>query len=560
MDVTVAWIGSRLTRYGYGIDLLWRLKIQMNFTEGINRKILLALGAAAVIAVMTGFWLWSQEPKYRVLFSNYSDKDGGAIVTVLEQMNVPYKISEGGGAIMVPSDQVHQARLKLATMGLPKGGNVGFELLENQKFGSSQFLEQVNYQRALEGELEKSIQAISVVDNARVHLALPKPGVFVRDQQRATASVLVKLQAGRNLSERQVSAITHLVSSSVPNLPNTNVSVVDQSGNLLSDKASNKDRGYVDPSQTKYIEDLQKNIAARVEAIIVPIVGFNNVHAQASAEVDFSNLEQAEEMYKPNKNAEQAVIRSMQSNESTTAAGAGETAAGVPGALSNQPPPNGTAPINNEAAAGNTAAGVNPKNVSTTVNYEVDKTVRYTQKTMGGIKRLTVAVVINDKQELDKAGKIISRPLSDEETAKITDLAKSAMGFSEARGDQLSVVNSSFAPIKVEEIGEVPVWKNTAYIEMAKDAGRLLLGLIGVFMLYTRALKPLVAKLLAPPERVLSAAAEANQFENDGAPTTQVMQIPQRGYEQNLEHAKGIAKENPKMVANVVTSWVSGNG
>ncbi|MDP2248273.1 MAG: flagellar basal-body MS-ring/collar protein FliF, partial [Nitrosomonadales bacterium] len=196
-------------------------------------KFLLAIGAAAVIAFMAVVWLWSQQPDYRVLFSNYSDKDGGAVVAALEQMNIPFKFSEGGSAIMVPSNHVHEARLKLASQGLPKGGNVGFELLENQKFGVSQFVEQVNFQRALEGELERSIQSVDTIQVARVHLAIPKASVFTRDQKKPTASVLLNLHAGRSLDKRQVSAIVHLVASSVSDLPIANVTVVDQNGNLL---------------------------------------------------------------------------------------------------------------------------------------------------------------------------------------------------------------------------------------------------------------------------------------------------------------------------------------
>jgi flagellar M-ring protein FliF len=534
----------------------------MNFFNGLNRKILLAMGIAAVIAVMVAFWLWSQEPKYRVLFSNYSNKDGGAIVAVLEQMNIPYKISDSGAAMMVPADQVHMLRLKLAALGLPKGGNVGFELLENQRFGVSQFVEQVNYQRALVGELERSIQAISVVENARVHLAIPKATVFLRDQQRPTASILLKLQPGRTLEPQQVSAIIHLIASSVPNLPTENVSVVDQNGELLSDVNKKNRANQVDPSQLKYIEDLQRSIVTRVVAIITPIVGAQNVQAQASAEIDFATQEQAEETYRPNKKSDNAVIRSEQTNESSNASQSG--ASGVPGALSNQPGVSATAPLSTDpnGPVGGTDPGAVPATTPTqknvTVNYEVDKTVKYTQKTTGGIKRLTVAVVVNEKQELDKEGKNINRLLTDEEKKQITDLAKQAMGFNEERGDSLSVVHAAFAPVRVQELGEIPVWQNSTYIEMAKDAAKLMLGLVVLLMLYKKALKPLVVKLLATTPaitNVLQADASVQSIESE-----QTLQIPQQGYQLNLQQAKLLAKENPKMVANVVTSWVSGNG
>jgi len=262
----------------------------------LGSKLMLLAGVAAVVAVMVVFWLWSQQPDYRILFSNYSDKDGGAIVAALEKMNVPYKFSESGSAILVPAEQVHTARLKLASDGLPKGGNIGFELLENQKFGVSQFVEQVNFQRALEGELERSIQAIAAVQVARIHLAIPKPSVFVRDQQNPTASVLLNLHPGRTLDPQQVAAVVHLVASSVPNLPAANVTVVDQNGTLLSDTSKKQGANGLDQTQIKYVEDMQASIARRVESIITPLVGAKNVRAEASAEIDFSTTEQAAEI------------------------------------------------------------------------------------------------------------------------------------------------------------------------------------------------------------------------------------------------------------------------
>jgi flagellar M-ring protein FliF len=358
-------------------------------------------------------------------------------------------------------------------MGLPKAGNVGFELLENQKFGVSQFVEQVNFQRALEGELERSIQSISGVEGARVHLAIPKSSVFVRDAQKPTASVLIRLMQGRSLDQRQVSAIVHLIASSVPNLGIANVDVVDQNGNLLSD-ANKGGSKTLDASQLKYVNDMQKNIATRVQSIIAPMLGDKNVRAEANAEIDFSNTEEANEIYKPNQKPDALVIRSLQSNESVVPVGS--TSGGVPGALSNQPPANATAPLNTTGnnAPGGAAAGAAPapaqaplnSQKNTTTNYEVDKTVRYTQKSTGGVKRISVAVVVNEKQELDKNNKIVFRPLNEDEKKQINELAKQAMGFNEARGDSLSVVNTPFAPVKTEELAEIPIWKNTEYIEI----------------------------------------------------------------------------------------------
>ena len=528
----------------------------------LGNKLILIVAAAAVIAVMAVFWLWSQQPDYRVLFSNYTDKDGGAIVAALEKMNVPYKFSESGTAILVPASQVHQARLKLAADGLPKGGNIGFEILENQKFGVSQFVEQVNFQRALEGELERSIQSIGAVEVARIHLAIPKATVFVRDQQQPTASVLLNLRAGRSLDAQQVGAVVHLVASSVPNLPAANVTVVDQNGNLLSDTSKKMGANNLDPTQLKYIDDIQQSIVKRVESIITPIVGSKNVRAEASAEVDFSSLEQAAETYKPNQKPDDATIRSLQSNESQTSNSGAAT--GVPGALSNQPPANATAPITTTAgnAPGATptadAAPVNNQK-NTTTNFEVDKTVKYSQQGMGGIKRLNVAVVVNNMPVIDKKGKVTYRPLTAAEKTQINDLAMQAMGFSKERGDALTVVNSSFAGEPEEIIPEVPMWKNPETIEYGKDALRFIVGIVVLIMIYKRLLSPMLRKITAPVPKLLNAPNDNDSIVNLSGQEGQEKLSSPAGNNNNLAAAKQLAKDNPRMVASVVANWTSGN-
>ncbi len=528
----------------------------------IGSKLFLLAGMAAVVAVMVVFWLWSQQPDYRVLFSNFSDKDGGAIVAALDKMNVPYKLSDSGSAILVPAAQVHQARLKLASEGLPKGGNIGFELLEKQKFGVSQFVEQVNFQRGLEGELERSIQAIDTVESAIIHLAIPKQSVFVREDQKPTASVLLNVLSGRHLDANQVSAIVHLVASSVPHLQASNVTVVDQNGNLLSDTSKKAGTKQLDPAQLKYVDELQQSIARRVESIIVPIVGANNVRAEASVEVDFSTSEQAAEIYKPNQNTSDVAVRSMQSNESTTAGPNGAT--GVPGALSNQPPEEATAPITTEEGEETTAVAANAPPINsqknTTTNFEVDKTVRYEQQAMGGIKRLNVAVVVNNMPVVDAEGKTTYRPLTDAEKQQINDLARQAMGFNETRGDALAVVNTAFAQAAVEAMPEVPMWKQPMTIEYVKDALRLIIGIVVMLMLYKKILKPMFNKL-TEPLALPSAALTPIGSVNSGNGEMEVQNDPRliSSYNQSLDAAKQIAAQNPRMVASVVSGWTSGN-
>lgn len=541
-----------------------------NFTQSVTgRRIFLSLGIAAAIAIMAGIWMWSQKPDYRVLFSNFNDRDGGAIVAVLQQMNVPYKYSDGGGAIMVPADQVNDLRLKLAAQDLPKGGNVGFELMENQKLGTSQFLEQVNFQRALEGELAQTIQAISAVQAARVHLALPKASVFVREQQKPTASVLLNLEPGRALDPAQVSAIVHLLASSVPDLLPTNVTIVDQNGNLLSDSANKQGNDGLDPAQLKYVQSMQQSIASRIEAIITPIVGANNVHAEVTADVDFSHSEQAAETYKPNPTPDTASVRSKQSSQTLNDS---NSPGGIPGALSNQPPAPASAPINapvaaNGTANNNAASGTPPAAPPTvvhkddTTNYEVDKTIRYSQQPMGGLKRLSVAVVVNYKEVTGKDGKVKNLALTSVEKTQISDLAKEAMGYEQTRGDTLNIVNSPFA-VTPEIIPQIPWWKQPQNIEMAKTAGRYLLAFIALLYVYKKFVRPMFDKLMAPTHH--HAPGEPMIDDDDDGSEVHLSHQEDGGnndakYHNNLEKVKQMAKDNPKVVANVIKTWVNGN-
>lgn len=537
----------------------------------MGKNFLLGAAIASVLAVMAAIWLWSQQPDYKVLFSNFSDRDGGAITASLDQMAIPYKFSEGGSAILVPSEHVHDARLKLASQGLPKGGNVGFELMENQKLGVSQFHEQVNYQRSLEGELARSIESLAAVGSARVHLALPKPSVFVREQQKPTASVLLNLQPGRVLDIAQVSAIVHLVASSVPELPVSNVTVVDQAGNLLSENGKPAGAKQLDPNQLKYVTEIQQRIIKQVESLITPLVGQGNVRAEATADIDFAQVDTAAEIYKPNSPPEASAIRSQQVSEANGPGGANPS--GVPGALSNQPPGTATAPLDGAGAApGAPGATAAPTRKDSTTNYEVDKTVRYEQRPMGGIKRLTVGVLVNYRRIVDaKTGKVTVKALTAAEVAQINDLVKEAMGYSQARGDTLNVTNAPFDGVDRPATPEPQLdwWKDPANLPLAKELGRYLLLALVLGFLYFRLLRPLLRPLLrrfdeitdvppasAEPEMTKEQAvqAEVQRIQREEADTNIA-----RGYRENLAMAKTLAKEDPRVVANVVKAWVGAN-
>ena len=531
-----------------------------------GRNIALGIGAALVVAVMVAVWMWSQQPEYRVLFSNYTDRDGGAITASLDQMAVKYKFSDGGSAIMVPASQVHDVRLKLAAQGLPKGGNVGFELMENQKLGVSQFLEQVNYQRSLEGELARSIQSLAAVSAARVHLSLPKPQVFVRDQQKPTASVLLNLQTGRTIDAAQVSAIVHLVASSVAELPPSNVTVVDQAGNLLSDTSKPAGAKNLDPNQLKYVAQLQQSIVKQVESLIVPLVGQGNVRAEATADVDFAQVDTAAEIYKPNSPPAASAIRRQQASE---AGAAGASASGVPGALSNQPPGAATAPIDAGAPAAPVAAGAGATRKDSTTNYEVDKTIRYEQRPMGAIKRLSVGVVVNYRRLVDaRTGKVSIKALSAAEVAQINDLVKEAMGFSKERGDTLNVTNAPFdgvdKPVAPSEA--LAWWRDPEIQELARQYGKYLLAAIVLLFLYYRLLRPMLRPVLrrfdqitevAPAPAALSIEERDEQSERIGHDAETTQQVA--GYRENLNRAKKLAADDPRVVANVVKAWVGTN-
>ncbi|EHG7614198.1 flagellar basal body M-ring protein FliF [Citrobacter sedlakii] len=534
-----------------------------------NPKIPLIVAGSAAVAIIVAMVLWAKSPDYRTLFSNLSDQDGGAIVTQLTQMNIPYRFTEGSGAIEVPADKVHELRLRLAQQGLPKGGAVGFELLDQEKFGISQFSEQVNYQRALEGELARTIETLGPVKRARVHLAMPKPSLFVREQKSPSASVTVNLEPGRALDEGQISAVVHLVSSAVAGLPPGNVTLVDQGGHLLTQ--SNTSGRDLNDAQLKYASDVEGRIQRRIESILSPIVGNGNVHAQVTAQLDFANKEQTEEQYRPNGDASQAVLRSRQVNESEQI-GSG-LPGGVPGALSNQPAPANAAPIttppanqqnaqngqNAQQTTTNTNAGPRSTQRNETSNYEVDRTIRHTKMNVGDIQRLSVAVVVNYKTLPD--GKPL--PLTAEQMKQLEDLTREAMGFSDKRGDTLNVVNSPFTATD-DDSAELPFWKQQAFIEQLMSAGRWLLVLLVAWFLWRKAVRPQLtrraeeAKAAQEREQLRQETQEAVEVRLSKDEQTQQRRANQRlGAEVMSQRIREMSDNDPRVVALVIRQWMS---
>jgi len=522
-----------------------------------SRKMGLAAALAASIALIVGLLLWSSTPEYKVLFSNLSEKDAGTITTTLQQMNAPYK-TEAGGTLLVPAEQVYDLRFKLAAQGLPKGGAVGFEVMDSPKLGMTQFQEQVAFQRGMEGELARTVQALAPVESARVHLAIPKPSVFIRDKQMPSASVLVNLHPGRALDPGQVQAIVHLVSSSVPELSPNNVTVVDQAGNLLTGKSDSQSVRGLNASQLDYTRQMESYYAQRIEAIVSPIVGEGNVKAEVRADLDFSESEATSESYKPNPTPDAQAIRSQQSVEDNNA---GNPAQGVPGALTNQPPGPATAPLNAPQGANagtnvGTGQGGASSRKESTINFELDKTIRHTKEPLGRVKRLSVAVVVNYKAGSKDAEGVTTKPapLSPAELEQINNLVRESMGFNLQRGDTVNVVNAAFTESKVEL--DIPLWKDPDNVTMAKSLLKNLLIFGLAFYLVFGVLRPILRDMMKPSEQ--SAKGEAAERRSAGGLAGEgEAYVPADGYPEILSKVREFAKNDPKVTADIVKEWMS---
>lgn len=532
-----------------------------------SRRLRLAAGAAMLVGIAIAAVVMMRQPDWRVLYANLGDKDGGAIVAQLAQMNIPYRYSEGGGAVMVPAEKVHDLRLRLASQGLPKGSVAGFESMENNRFGMTQFQEKLSFQRGLEGELTRSIQALASVQAARVHLALPNQNGFFREQQKPSASVLLTLHPGRTLERGQVAGIVHLVASSVPELSPAAVSVVDDSGKLLS--ATGEAPGSADTQQLQYVQQIEQQYTRRITDLLAPVVGRENVRAQVTADVDFSQVEATSEEHKPNLAAEASAVRSQQTIESTGQAAANPPS-GVPGAASNQPPGPSSAPINGSAAplapapGAATAAGARPPGKRESItNYEVDKTVKTIRSATGQIRRLSAAVVVNYQAGAD--GKPVALPPAQIE--QMTALVREAVGFSKDRGDSVNLMHAPFMvdqPVNVD----TPIWKRPELLDLARNfAWPAALALIAAMVLFgmVRPGLKVVAKASPPalPGPRLDAMVEENLARPALAASPEANALPAPADAEpehaRLEGARQMARQNPVAMANIVKTWVNGD-
>lgn len=541
------------------------------------------IGLAAAVAIGTVVALWTSEPNYAPLYSNMSGQDTAQIVDVLTTSDIDFKLDASSGSIMVDQAKLPEARLKLAAQGLPGATTQGMEMLQgDQGLGTSQFIETARYNHALESELVRSVESIRSVEKARIHLAIPKQSIFIRNRVKPSASVVVKLYPGRVLSPGQVDAIVQVVASSIPMLEGGEVAVVDQFGRLLT---QDDDAGMAQTSkQYEYSRLLEDNMADRIINLLQPIVGNGKVNAQVAAQLDFSEIESTREAFDP----ERSVVRSEQISEEKNSSLS--NVLGIPGALSNQPPGEGTTEArtnedrtNNDIdSASASSEGPTSQNSSSTRNFEVDRIISHTSSQVGSIQRLSVAVVIDDKSITAADGSIEKTAYSDEDIARFVSLVKETIGFDENRGDSVSVINTSFLQIEQEVIAEVPWWQSLLNEAWVLNLAKQVLGAIGLLIIYLMFGRPFLRTLL--PNRVeLDAQSQALAANNNGAggapsPISQggaggdpmglpnlsddpnnpaaTMRRKDATYDQKVEMARSLVIEDPARVANVMKHWV----
>ena len=526
---------------------------------------MLGAGLAGLLAVLLLLALLNREDRYAPLFTGaVTEKDAGAAVAQLRQMDVPFRISEGNNTILVPIAKAGELRMRMASAGLPKGSVTGFELLDNPRFGMSQQQERTSLQRALEGELTRSVGSLAAVESARVHLAMPQPNGFFREQVKPSASVVLALRPGHLLDRSQIAGIVHLVSSSVPDLSPKAVSVIDQEGSLLSQSPDQDGRQDLTQQQRKHVTEIEQNLLKRVNDILEPTLGRDNLRATVTAELDFNQVETTSEAFRPNQTPDAAAVRSQRSVE---AGGPGQTLpSGVPGAASNTPPTPATAPMAGasqplQGAQASTSGGGNRRENQT--NYEVDRKVDVTRNAVGVVRRVNVAVVVNHRSVTDKKGTATPQALPAEELEKLTTLVQEAVGFNQQRGDSVKVVNMPFRADLNPKPAPLPLWQEPWVLQLVKTAGPPLALLLVALILVFAVIRPAMKKdkpAEAPAGAALNAVVDDQPALPD--PSVSALMPPDEEVSQDmvlqLEDARLLARTNPLAVANILRGWVHG--
>ncbi|MCR9104326.1 MAG: flagellar basal-body MS-ring/collar protein FliF [Gammaproteobacteria bacterium] len=523
--------------------------------QPITRQISLLLGLAASIALGVGVVQWALTPEFAPLYGELPPESAAQIMQSLDTQNVPYRVDSRTGMVSVPADRVRATRLKLAGEGLPKLDTPGFAMLEEEYgLGVSSFMEKARYDRALEQELSSSITSLDSVRGARVHLALPKQSAFIRKKDKPAASVLVNLYPGRELSDRQLAGIVHLVAFSVPGLEAEQVSVIDNRGKLLSSQ-SDDDFGST-KENFRFTQQLEQRYVDRIREILTPILGVGAVQAQVAAEIDFTHIERTSEVYQP-----ETSIRSEELVEETTE---DRQSGGLPGTLANQPP--APAEVAAEAGGGGGAEQQAQRSSKREIrNYEVDRTISHIRETPGTLRKLSVAVVVDYQESVNAEGVVERVPLSDAELAEVKTLVQEAVGYDAERGDRVNVVNASFIPPPAMEplpdasiLDQPWVWQSV----------KLLLAGLTVLLTIFVVVRPLLKVSALPPPvaapgngAALGAPAGAMAMGDDRVSLGYAQQaglpMGEPAYQQQLNMARMMAEGEPQQVANVVKKWVA---
>ena len=531
---------------------------------GLKQVALLA-GVAAAIAAAIWLVMWSQGQNYTVLYGQLSERESGQVMDALTAAGIEFKLNPSG-AVSVPESKVQEARIRLASQGLPQSDSMGIEMIQKDSaLGNSSMMESARYQSVLETELARTIIKVQGVQSARVHLALPKPSVFLRDAHKATASVMLQLYPGRRLEPGQVAAIVHLVASSVPELAASDVTLVDQAGSLLNSPDENAEAA-ASTRQFEYTRKLEESYQRRIIELLEPMIGPGRVRATVTADLDYTVTEETHENYDPQKTA----VRSEQTSNEMRKGGDGSE--GIPGALSNQPPgtsgapaiPGGATPGNpvtapNAAAGAQTAANSGPSSSAqrSTRNFEVDRTLSYVKQPVGTLKRLNVGVVLDDWQKVDADGKVTTAPMSDTDIKRFTQLVKESIGLKEDRGDQLNVLNQAFkSNAAIGPVDSLPLWQQPWVTQLAKQIVGAALVLVVAFLV----LRPLMKSLTKPAGRLSASVeeVEGDRVSLSGQGKGAIKLAP--SFEQQIAAARTLVGQDPRRAAQVVKDWVSADG
>ena len=532
----------------------------MRITKTIISSVSMLFGLAAVLALSVAVIMWASKPEYSPIVDNLSDSDIGSITTILAANQIPYKVDNMSGELLVANDKKQQARMLMSAEGLPNSSPMGYELLkQDTALGTSQFLETARYQHALETELSRSISSMRNIDSARVHLAMPKRTAFMRKKDRSSASVMVKVSGGRKLEKGQINSIAYLVSSSVAYLDVSNVTVVDQWGNLLNSTGTDKGMEH-SQKQFDYKMEVESLYVDRIESMLAPIFGYGRVKVQVNAEMDFTRIESTQELF----DSDQEKVRSEQiiDQQQTGALG---NAIGIPGALSNQPPAGGTVDPQGNAVEGGSITPTN-SNRNSVRNYELDKTIRHVMQPVGELRKITVAVVADDWVKTDDSGAEVRTELTGEDFALIRGIVSEAIGFDEERGDSVSVYNKSFQTVDVEALPEMPIWKQDWFVSIVKQGLAGIAILILIFTVVKPTMKTLQGRL------VESGGNSSNQLlalensdisgnaDGSGVGRQNSLTNSHPNYVEQLAMAKQLVGQDSKQVAKVVKNWVADNG